>query len=190
MTPKSQLRLVCHPPSWPEHTPLHADADRTQLWELVRDQDIHLVLREPALLELARRRDPDLLCFSELLLKSQRHEDWTMAVKAIAAIGTTDSLEKLVMIFATSLNNDDRLLIIDLVARSLTADFVRPFSIMVRDIAKPGTIDISGWTKAAIATLQDVCKRVSVDIHVDGHAAKTAGAQLDDIDASSIQQSQ
>jgi len=152
---------------------LHADADRSQLWELVRDHDIHLVLREPALLELARRRDPDLLSFSESLLKSQTHEDWTLAVKAIAALGTNDSIERLVMIFAVTLDTDDRRLIIDLVARSLTADFVRPFSIMVRDIAKPGTIDVSDWTKAAIATLQDVCKRVSITTHLEGNAIET-----------------
>ncbi len=184
MTPKSQLRLVHHPPFRPEHTPLHADADRTQLWELVRDQDIHLVLREPALLELARRRDPDLLSFSESLLKSQNHEDWTLAVKAISMLGTTESIERLVMIFASTLNSEDRLLIIDLVAKCLTADFVRPFGIMARDIAKPGTIDISGWTKTAIATLQDVCKRVSIETHVDGHTLETEGLQ-ERIEASS-----
>lgn len=177
MTPKSQLRLVHHPPFRPEHTPLHADVDRSQLWELVRDPDIHLVLREPALLELARRRDPDLLSFSESLLKSHNHENWTMAVKVISVLGTTESVERLIMIFASTLNNDDRLLIINLVATSLTADFVRPFSIMVRDIAKPGTIDISGWTKTAIATLQDVCKRVSVETKVEGHTLDTERLQ-------------
>ena len=168
MTTKPQLRLVSHPSSRPEHTPLHADADRTQLWELVRDQDIHLVLRAPALLELARRRDPDLLSFCDSFLKASSKEKWLIAVKAIAAFDTTESLEKLVMIFATSTDSHDRDFIIQLVAKTLTADFVRPFSIMVRDLAKPGTIDISGWTRAAIATLQDVCKRYSIETHIEG----------------------
>ncbi len=182
MTTKPQLRLVSHPPSRPEHTPLHADADRTQLWELVRDQDIHLVLRGPALLELARRRDPDLLSFCDTLLKSANKEQWLLAVKAISTFDTTESLEQLVMIFATSTDPDDREFIIMLVARTLTADFVRPFSIMVRDLAKPGTIDISGWTRSAIATLQDVCKRYSIDTHIEGKSIDIA-KEIDNLES-------
>lgn len=80
------------------------------------------------------------------------------------------------MIFAGSLNNENRYLIIDLVAKSLTAEFVRPFSIMVRDIAKPGTIDISDWTKTAVATLQDVCKRFSIQIELEGIPSSLASS--------------
>jgi hypothetical protein len=162
MDPQPQLRLVCHPASRPEHTPLHADADRAQLWKLVRDRTSHLLIRAPRLLELARRRDPDLISFCEGLLSSQEKEDWFLALKAIAALDTPEAIEKLVMTFAGTLSNDDRLYIINLVARSLTADFVHPFSIMVRDIAHPGEIDISDWTKTAISTLQDVCKRYGI----------------------------
>jgi uncharacterized protein YwbE len=94
-------------------------------------------------------------------------------VKAIAAFGTSESLEKLVMIFATTVNRDDRLLLLDVVAKHLTAEFVHPFGIMVRDIAKPGKVDISGWTNVAITTLKDICKRQSIDVHIEKESQPT-----------------
>ena len=106
--------------------------------------------------------DPDLISFCDGLLESGEKEDWFLALKAITVLDTPEAIEKLVMIFAGTLSNDDRLYIINLVARSLTADFVHPFSIMVRDLAHPGEIDISDWTKTAISTLQDVCKRYRI----------------------------
>jgi hypothetical protein len=36
---------------------------------------------------------------------------------------------------------------------------------MVREVAVPGELDVSGWTKTAISTLQDVCKRFGVEVH-------------------------
>ncbi len=168
MTSKPQLRLVRHPPSRPEHTPLHADIDRDKLWDTVRDHDLSATLREPALLELARRHDPDLFSFCETLLKSSSREDWTLSVKAIAAYSTSEALEKLVMVFASTIDGEDRLLVLNLVATALTAEYVHPFSIMLRDIAKLDEVDISEWTKVAIATLQDVCRRWSINVCTDG----------------------
>jgi hypothetical protein len=68
------------------------------------------------------------------------------------------------MVYAQSLN-DERKLVLSMVAKVLTADHVKPFSIMVREVAVPGELDVSGWTKTAISTLQDVCKRFGIEVH-------------------------
>jgi len=53
--------------------------------------------------------------------------------------------------------------VLNSVAQILTAEHVKAFSIMVRDIAQPGEIDVTGWTKVAISTLQDACKRFGIE---------------------------
>ena len=179
MTSKPQLRLVRHPPSRPEHTPLHADIDREKLWDTVRDHALTAILRESALLELAHRHDPDLFSFCDALLSSLSPEDWILSVKTLAAFGTSDALEKLVMIFASTINMDDRLFLLNLVARTLTAEYVHPFSIMLRDIVESGEVDITGWTKVAIATLQDVCRRKSISVCTDGVPLDSDGQMSD-----------
>jgi hypothetical protein len=166
MTPTPQLRLKSRPPSRPDHTPLHVDTDRSQLWELVEDTSVHLILREPALLELARRKDTKLYEYCESLLTSGDIDDWFLGVKALAELGTRPAVDRLVMAYAGSLS-DDRRFITSLLAQSLSADYVRPFSIMVRELAVPGEIDVTGWTSTAIATLQDVCKRLGIRSIVD-----------------------
>ena len=54
------------------------------------------------------------------------------------------------------------------VAKILTAEHIKPFSIMVREVAVPGEIEITGWTRVAISTLQDTCKRFGVETIIDG----------------------
>ena len=39
---------------------------------------------------------------------------------------------------------------------------------MVREVACPGEIDVTDWTRVAISTLQDVCKRFGVETVIDG----------------------
>ncbi len=162
-----QLRLLSHPPPIP-NPPLHADTPTMKLWQLARDDTIHLILREPSLLELARRRDSELLPFCEkTLLASGNTEDWFVACKTIAAIGTKNAIDKLIMLYARSIS-DDRSFIIKMVAQTLTAEHIRPFSIMVRELTTTGELDISGWTKTAIATLLDVCKRQNIEVVFSG----------------------
>ena len=178
MTPPPRLRLVCHPPSRPEHTPLHADTDRTQLWELVDDQDVHLILRAPGLIELARRRDSGVLDYCENLLESDNSEEWFLGVKTIAELGTQESIDRLVMIYASSLD-EKRRYILHLIAKTLTTENVHPFSIMVRELAAPGEVDITGWTSAAVATLQGVCKRMGVETVTKGITQSPASRLLE-----------
>ncbi|MHA1927566.1 MAG: hypothetical protein ACTSV2_03190 [Candidatus Thorarchaeota archaeon] len=183
MTRPQLVLSVCHPSQPPTPTPLHTDTDRTKLWELVKDERVHLILREPGLLELARRRDPELLDFCENMLVSGDIDDWFTAIKTIASIGIRKAIDRLVMLYASSLS-DDRRFITNLVAKGLTVDHVHPFSIMIRELAVPGELDITGWTSTAVATLQEVCKRQGIEIILVGRAAYQAGRSTEDFEVS------
>jgi hypothetical protein len=157
-----QLRLLSRPSSVEDHTPLYIDIDSTQLWDLVNDERVHLILRRPALLELARRKDSNLLDYCEQLLVSDDYEEWLTALSTLSAIGSPDAADRLILAYAHSLN-ENRKVVLSIVAKILTAEHVRPFSIMVREIAIPGEIDVTGWTRVATSTLQEVCRRFGLE---------------------------
>jgi hypothetical protein len=98
------------------------------------------------------------------LFSSDEYENWFTAISTLVALGTPEAVDRLIMVYAQSLN-DERRLVLSMVAKVLTADHVKPFSIMVREVAVPGELDVSGWTKTAISTLQDVCRRFGIDVH-------------------------
>jgi hypothetical protein len=162
-----QLRLLSRPSLSEDHTPLHVDVDSARLWDLIFDEKVHLILRRPALAELARRQDPQLMDYCEKLLQSDDYEEWLTALSTLSAIGTYDAVDRLILVYAHSLN-EDRRVVLSHVAKILTAEHIKPFSIMVREVACPGEIDITAWTKVAIATLQNACKRFGVKTVFDG----------------------
>ena len=157
-----QLRLLSKPYQVEDHTPLHVDIDSARLWDLVNDGTIHLLLRRPALLELARRHNPDLMDYCEKLLSSDDYDEWLTGLTTLSAIGSPDAVDRLILAYAHSLN-EDRKTVLSVVAKILTAEHVRPFSIMVREVAVPGEIDVTGWTRVAVSTLEDACKRFGVE---------------------------
>ncbi len=168
-----RLRLLSTPSQIENHTPLYVDVDSAQLWNLVEDNTVHLILRKPAMLELARRNDLLLMDHCEKLLGSEDYEDWLMGLDLLVALGTPEAVDRLILVYAQSLN-DERRYVLCMVAKILTAEHVKPFSIMVREVACPGELDISGWTKTAISTLKDVCKRFGIDVFgVDAEVADT-----------------
>ncbi|MFW9981274.1 MAG: hypothetical protein ACFFE3_12990 [Candidatus Thorarchaeota archaeon] len=120
-------------------------------------------------------------------MSSDEYENWLTAISTLVALGTTEAVDRLILVYAQSLN-DERKLVLSMVAKVLTADHVKPFSIMVREVAVPGELDVSGWTKTAISTLQDVCKRFGIEIHgvyvgteEEIHKVSSAASNLDDI---------
>ncbi|MHA1935796.1 MAG: hypothetical protein ACW97A_10975 [Candidatus Thorarchaeota archaeon] len=133
------------------------------MWELVKDKSVHLILREPGLLELARRQDSDLLDFCECMLSSEDIDEWMAAVKILSVMQTDEAVDRLIMVYAQSLSSDRRFVTGE-VAKILTADHVHPFTVMVRELASPGEINVTGWTSVAISTLKDVCKRFGVEV--------------------------
>lgn len=163
MSHPPQLRLLSHPVSSENHPSLHSDVDSARLWDLLRDTSVHTVLKKSALNELSRRRDPNLMDYCESLLASDSRSDWCLGVTTLSATGTPEAVDRLISVFARSLG-EDRLYVLEAVAHILTAEFVRPFSIMVREVTKYCEIDVSRWTRAAVSTLKEVCKRYGVEI--------------------------
>ena len=161
---RPRLRLLSTPSRIENHTPLYVDVDSARLWNLVEDNTVHLILKKPALLELARRQDSLLMDHCEQLLGSEDYEDWLIGIDLLVALGTPDAVDRLVLVYAQSLN-DERRHVLCMVAKILTAEHVKPFSIMVREVACPGELDVSGWTRTAISTLKDVCKRFGIDVY-------------------------
>jgi len=158
-----RLRLHSRPESDVDRTSLHAQTSSVQLWELVRDKNIHLLLREPAMIELARRNESEMFEFCEKLAVSDDFDDWLASIRTLAALRTREAVDRLVMLYAQCYS-EDRIIIIDVVGRLLTAEHIHPFSIMTRQLAKPGELDVTGWTSVAIGTLKNVCKRLGVEV--------------------------
>lgn len=158
-----RLRLHSRPESDVDRTSLHAQTSSVQLWELVRDKNIHLLLREPAMIELARRNESEMFEFCEKLAVSDDFDDWLASIRTLAALRTREAVDRLVMLYAQCYS-EDRIIIIDVVGRLLTAEHIHPFSIMTRQLAKPGELDVTGWTSVAIDTLKNVCKRLGVEV--------------------------
>jgi hypothetical protein len=158
-----QLFLHSHPQSDVDCTSLHVRTSSVQLWELVRDEDVHLLLREPAMIELARRNELEMLEFCKKLAVSGDFDEWLASIRALAALCTSEAVDLLVMLYARCYS-EDRTIIIDVVGRILTAEHIHPFSIMIRQLAKPGKLDVTGWTSVAIGTLKNVCKRLGVEV--------------------------
>lgn len=170
-----RLRLLSTPSHIENHTPLYVDIDNARLWNLVEDETVHLILRKPALLELARRQDSLLMDHCEKLLAAEDYEDWLMGISILVALGTPEAVDRLVLVYAQSLN-DERRHVLCMVARILTAEHVKPFSIMVREVAIPGELDVSGWTKTAVSTLKDVCKRFGIQTCGDSDLIEDIGS--------------
>jgi hypothetical protein len=105
--------------------------------------------------------------YCEKLLSSEECDDWLMGINILVALGTHEAVDRLILVYAQSLN-DERKHVLCNVARILTAEHVKPFSIMVREVAVPGELDVSGWTRTAISTLKDVCKRFGIETYGSG----------------------
>ncbi len=175
----SQLRLLSRSLSVEDHTPLHVDIDSSRLWDLIHDTNVHLVLKRPALLELARRKDLDLLDYCENLLNSDDYEEWLTGLNTLSAIGTSEAVDRLILVYARSLHTDRRI-VLNSVAKILTADHVKAFSIMVRDFAVPGELDVTGWTKVAISTLENTCRRFGIETVLTGRLLPTCDTSSTD----------
>ncbi|MFW9961257.1 MAG: hypothetical protein ACFFDV_09575 [Candidatus Thorarchaeota archaeon] len=162
-----RLRLLSTASHIENHTPLYVDVDSARLWNLVEDESVHLILKKPALLELARRRDSLLMDYCENLLSSGESEKWFLGVDILVAIGSPEATDRLILVYAQALN-DERKHVLCMVAKVLTAEHVKPFSIMVRNVAVPGELDVTGWTKTAISTLKNACKRFGIETFGEG----------------------
>jgi hypothetical protein len=160
---RPSLRLVKSPRHPYDQTNIYIGVKDAKLWELVDDPSIHLLLREPAIRELADRRAPGIMKHCEKMLASKDIDEWFAAIRILGDLRTEEAVERLITLF-TQTNLRDRRVITCALARILTAEHIHPFSIMVRELAEPGVLDVTGWTLVAIGTLKHICKRFSVPI--------------------------
>lgn len=117
-----------------------------------------MFLRELAIIELARRKNPAVLDLCETLLSSGNPDECHVAVSALSEMKTVASLDKLVVLYRGS-NPEDRSFIVQKVAECLTSNHAASFEKMLRELSIPCEIDLSRWSSPAKAVLGAVCGR-------------------------------
>jgi hypothetical protein len=126
------------------------------LWDTVKNHTLHIILREPSLIELARRKEPGVIAFCDNLLRSEDQECWFTGLKTLEVLNTYDAAQRLLVVSGNS-STSDRKIVLNVLARILTAPQREGFRRLFRSIVTPGELDISGWTPTAIRVLEAVC---------------------------------
>ena len=139
------------------------------LWDTVMDTSLHILLREPALLELARRKEPGVLSYCDKLLLSEDHECWFSALKTLEALNTYDSVQRLLVVCGYS-GTGDRQVVMHVLARVLTASHREGFRRILRSMITPGTLDVTGWSPTALRVLKAVCVELGIDVETSIHS--------------------
>ncbi|MFW9803478.1 MAG: hypothetical protein ACFFFC_12535 [Candidatus Thorarchaeota archaeon] len=133
------------------------------LWDTVKNSELHILLREPALIELAQRREPGVLSFCENLVNCGDQECWFTGIKALAALGTYEAVQRLLAV-SGSLNPWDRKIVIQTVATVLTSPQREAFRRVARLFAVPGKLNVTGWTATALRVLRSVCEECGIHL--------------------------
>ncbi len=127
-----------------------------RLWSIAKNEQAHSLLREPAIIELSRRRETGAIELCDALLNSQNVEDWFVAVHALVAMDTPDAIERLILLYANSKNWKRRYVFMS-IGRVLTLEFIRPFRQMAKDFLMAEMLDVTGWTRTAIFAMKSIC---------------------------------
>ncbi|MGD9396727.1 MAG: hypothetical protein PVJ05_09890 [Candidatus Thorarchaeota archaeon] len=156
--------------SVPEYsTPSLQETLTESLWDTVKDNSLHILLREPALLELARRKEPGVLSYCDKLLLSEDQERWFSALKTLEALNTYDSVQRLLVVCGYS-GTGDRQVVMHILARVLTASHREGFRRILRSIITPGTLDVTGWSPTALRVLKAVCVELGINVETSIHS--------------------
>lgn len=133
------------------------------LWDTAKDDELHILLREPVLLELARRQEPGVLSFCDKLLVSEDQEKWYSALKILEVLNTYDAVHRLLIICGYS-GTEDRNIVMHVLARIMTPAHREGFRRILRSMVSPGVLDVSGWSATALSVLKSVCTEKSIDV--------------------------
>jgi hypothetical protein len=134
------------------------------LWDTAKNHDLHIILREPALLELANRKDPGVIVFCEQLLHMEDQECWFSALKALEVLSTYAAAQRLLILCGSS-STGDRKIILNVLARILSASHREGFRRILRSIIAPGELDVTRWTPTALRVLDSVCYEFGIMIN-------------------------
>ena len=138
-----------------------ADVLTESLWDTVKDDSLHIRLREPALLELARRNEPGILPYCDKLLTSGDEECWFTALEVLGTLNTYQAVQKLFMAGGYS-GTRDRIAVMHALGMILTDTHRDEFRRLLRMMIAPGELDVTRWTKTALRVLKDVCLELGI----------------------------
>lgn len=133
------------------------------LWTTAKDEELHILLREPALIELARRQEPGVLSYCDKLLVSEDQERWFSALKILEALKTYDAVQRLLVVCGYS-GTGDRGVVMHFLARILTTAHREGFRRILRSMISPGVLDVSRWSPTALSVLKAICAEKSIDV--------------------------
>ncbi|MHA2204717.1 MAG: hypothetical protein ACXABC_02565 [Candidatus Thorarchaeota archaeon] len=136
---------------------------RERLWDLTLNSNLHVVLREPHLLELAKRKDVDVAEYCNILLADDDHDLWFLAVKALIALGTSEAIEILFGHFHVTGYIDGRT-ILQMVGKIITSSHREEFQKLAHTFAFPGYLEVSGWTQVALRALMNACDERGITV--------------------------
>lgn len=139
------------------------------LWDTAKDESLHILLREPALLELARRREPGILAYCDRLLFADDQEQWFSALKVLETLNTYDAAQRLLVICGCS-GTEDRKIVMNAIARVLTTAHQEGFRRVLRSMITPGVLDVTGWSPTALRVLKSVCIEQRIEVETSIHS--------------------
>ena len=131
------------------------------LLKLVHDPSVHLFLRAPVFMELARRREPRVLDICESMLQDSDAECWIIALRALVMYGSTQSINILYEEYLTCPADLKRLVALH-IAQTVTEESRFRFQKIVRQFSCIGTLNVTGWTPTALQVLAESCKRLGI----------------------------
>jgi hypothetical protein len=150
-------------------TPSLQETLTESLWDTVKDESLHIILREPALLELARRQEPGVLSYCDKLLNSEDYESWFSGLRVLETLNTYDASQRLLVICGYS-GTGDRKIVMHVLARILTDSHREGFRRILRSMITPGTLDVSGWSPIAFRVLKAVCIELGIEVETSMHS--------------------
>lgn len=159
----NQLVLVSSDVDYESAVDIHTQTLTESLWDTVKNKSLNIILREPALLELASRKDPGVIAFCDHLLRTEDQESWFSALKALETLNTYDAAQRLLVLCGTS-STGDRKIVLNVLARILSSSQREGFRRFMRSIISPGELDVSNWTPTALRVLEAVCAEKGVQI--------------------------
>ncbi len=133
------------------------------LWDTIKDESLHMILRESALLELARRKEPGVLAYCDKLILSEDEECWFSALKALETLNTYDATQRLLVICGYS-GTRNRNIAMNSLARILTSSHTEGFRRILRSSITPGVLDVTGWSPTALRVLMAVCIEQNIEV--------------------------
>ena len=134
-----------------------------QLWKKARDESLHSIFRESAMIELARRGESGLTDLCRSLLSSVDIDEWFSAVRVLRSAGTHHAAD-ILLEQCESLDLTLRRTVLFELAHFLPPTRAEDFSELLRDTPIEGTVDVTGWTDVAFLSICDVAREESVRI--------------------------